>query len=204
MLATLKTSWENELNFVLTDLQWDSALRLVHLSSICARHNLIQCKIIHIIHYTNAKLARLFQDINNTCNKCNLAPANHVHMFWSCPKLKIFWDNIFDTINNAYALTIPANPLSAIFGIHPDDDSPTTIKRALSFMTLLGRRLIWLNWKTTRAPSHIQWIREVLLNLKLEKLRFSLAGSLKRFTSVWNPLLTFVSTLNLSPDSEEE
>lgn len=35
--------------------EWDCILELVHSSSICARHRLIQCKILHRIHYTNVR-----------------------------------------------------------------------------------------------------------------------------------------------------
>ena len=91
----------------LTDQQWTAALNLVHTSSICTRHGLIQCKLMYRIHYTNAKLARIYPTVSDACNRCNQSPANHFHMFWSCPKLTNFWQNIFDTLGGAYGKTIP-------------------------------------------------------------------------------------------------
>lgn len=48
-----KNTWEQDLGTDLSNGEWDCILELVHSSSICARHRLIQCKILHRIHYTN-------------------------------------------------------------------------------------------------------------------------------------------------------
>jgi len=48
--------------------------------------------------------------------------------------------------------------------------------------------------------SYDRWIKEVLHNLKLERLRFSLKGSLKRFDKTWNPLLSIIDSLDIMPE----
>ena len=188
----------------LTDQQWTAALNLVHTSSICARHGLIQCKLMYRIHYTNAKLARIYPTVSDACNRCNQSPANHFHMFWSCPKLTNFWQNIFDTLGGAYGKTIPPNPISAIFGAPPDIGLSAVTKRALAFSTLLARRLILLDWKLARSPSYNRWVKGVLYNLKLEKLRFSLSGSIRRFQDTRHPFLEFVNSPDFILDVEED
>lgn len=198
----IRSTWENDLNIVFTDQQWTSALDLVHSSSICARHALIQCKILHRTHYTNAKLARIYPSVQGSCNRCRQSPATHGHMFWSCPKLAAFWQSIFDTIGSAYNHALSPNPMSAVFGSPPDTKPPFAIRRALTFTTLLARRLILLDWKLARPPSYSRWVKEVLCNLKLEKLRSSLNGSTMRFHETWDPLLEFFKTPNLAIDEE--
>ena len=123
-------------------------------------------------------------------------------MFWACSKLGAFWENIFQTLSQAYGQTILPNPLSAIFGIPPDGNLSGSLKQALAFTTLLARRLILLKWKLSHPPSHDHWVREVLYNLKLEKLRFSLKGSISKFRKTWSPFLTLVDTIILLPDTE--
>lgn len=146
--ALSKVAWEGDLNMTITDEPYlDHAQVMVHSSSICARHGLIQCKILHKVHYTNAKLSKIYPNVRDACNRCNQSPANHTHMFWSCPKLTTFWMNFFDTMSRAYGHSIPPNPLSAIFGISPDAALPVALRRALAFTSLLPRRLILLNWK---------------------------------------------------------
>lgn len=40
-LAFLKSAWENDLGLVITEDQWENALKKVHTTSICIRHGLV-------------------------------------------------------------------------------------------------------------------------------------------------------------------
>lgn len=201
--AATQSIWEENLNIKLTNQQWDTILSLVHKSSICARHRLIQCKVVFRAHYTNARLAKIYPSVSNSCSRCDSSPADHVHMFWACVKLKPFWQAIFDTLSKAYDYSITPNSLSGIFGVAPSLDAPKKLKQALAFSTLLARRLILLNWKLPNSPSHSRWVREVLNNLKLEKLRLSLKGSVSSFHNTWDPFINFVLSYNFSFDLED-
>ncbi|XP_058262277.1 uncharacterized protein LOC131363589 [Hemibagrus wyckioides] len=192
--TAVRAAWEDGLNIKFEENEWETALSLVHSSSICTRHSLIQCKVLYKIHYTNARLARIFPI---------LSPANHVHMFWSCPKLTSFWTHIFDTLTRAYEHIIVPNPLSAIFSMSLITDLPGAAKQALAFTTLLARKLILLRWKLAHPPSHKHWVKEVLYNLQLEKLRFSLRSSVGKFHKTWDPFLE-VTTSPVHPQDLEE
>ena len=89
----------------------------------------------------------------------------------------------------AYNIVVDPDSLSALFGIPHNKELSAEVKHAISFCTLLARRLILLNWKNVLPPSYDRWIKEVLHDLKLERLRFSLRGFLKNFDKVWNPVL---------------
>lgn len=119
-------------------------------------------------------------------------------MFWSCAKLGSFWSYIFDTLTRAYGYAIAPNCLSAIFGTVPFTGVPKNLKQALAFTTLSARRLILLNWKLPSPPLHSHWVREVLYNLKLERLRFTLKGSVKSFHVTWDPFLNHIHSLDFS------
>uniref|UniRef100_A0A3B3IBF2 Reverse transcriptase domain-containing protein n=1 Tax=Oryzias latipes TaxID=8090 RepID=A0A3B3IBF2_ORYLA len=119
-ISFMKTTWEGELRMTLSEEQWDTALKLIHSSSICARHALIQCKVFYRIHYTNAKLSRIYTSISDKCNRCGHSPANHTHMFWACSKLRRFWTHVFNTLSQAYGTRLLPNRVSAIFGFAVD------------------------------------------------------------------------------------
>lgn len=80
LTISLKDLWEQDLGTVITDNQWRSILKLVHSSSICARHGLLQCKVLHRAHLTNAKLANIYSNHSDACNRCRQSPADHLHM----------------------------------------------------------------------------------------------------------------------------
>lgn len=73
---------------------------------------------------------------------------------------------------------------------------PKVLKGGISYTALLAHKLILLNWKVAHSPSHIRWIWEILYNLKLDKLRFSLKGFVKSFNSTWDPFLRHTESLN--------
>lgn len=55
-LDIIQQRWEKELGFDIGDGVWDAALKNVHSFSICARHSLIQFKVLHRLHYCNSAL----------------------------------------------------------------------------------------------------------------------------------------------------
>ena len=63
----------------------------------------------------------------------------------------------------------------------------------VSFVTLLARKVILVNWKSPNAPTHKHWLEEILAHLKLEKCRYSSQGCTQKFYNVSQP---FVDCLN--------
>ena len=198
-----KDAWERELGTVLSDDFWEQVLELVHSSSICARHGLIQCKIVHRVHYTNLRLSRIYANVSDSCNRCNQSPADHTHMFWSCPRLATFWSEIFNTLNTAYGTAISPDPLLALFGTTLQPFTCKAMQQVFAFTTLLARRLILLRWKHVKPPSHGAWLKELILSISLEKLRFSLKGSLVTFEKTWRPILDHLNSLAALPDDDD-
>ena len=145
-LDALRATWDQDLGINMTDDQWEEALELVNSSSICARHRVLQCKILHRVHYTNAKLARIYPDRSDACNRCKQSPADYIHMFWSCPKLTTFWSAIFDSFGEVLGVPVDPDPLTALFGITSVPNASGSVRRVIAFTTLLARRLILLKW----------------------------------------------------------
>ena len=49
-LDLIKSHWEEDLGAAISEEDWAEILRRVHKSSICARHSLIQCKLVHLLY----------------------------------------------------------------------------------------------------------------------------------------------------------
>ncbi len=184
--------------------QWKNILGLIHSLSICARHALIQCKVLHRVHLTTAKLAKIFPNRSDACNRCKQSPADHIAMFWSCLRLMDYSSDMFRTLSQALNATIAPNPLTVLFGLLPDTIASSTVHCVVAFTTLLARRAILLKLKHASPPSHEDWMREVLQCIHLEQIRHSSKGSLRSFYKTWSPILgtientTVTSGLSLS------
>lgn len=66
---------------------------------------------------------------------------------------------------------IGPNPLTALFGVVPQETSITKHQaRGVAFSTLLARRLILLSWKKVTP---LPWVEEVMSHLKVEQLKYT-------------------------------
>lgn len=89
--------------------------------------------------------------------------------------------------------TITPDLLTAIFDTPPPDYKLTNLQaNALAFGSLLARRLVLFSWKSNKAPSFLQWLKEVLSFLPLEKLRYTVGKSHKNFALTWSPFIDFI------------
>ncbi len=179
---TKRTAWEQDLNFTFTEdtLVFDRT----HSSSVCSRHALLQFKVVHRIHISKTKLARMYPDVDTTCDKCKGAPASLYHMYWTCPSLDNFWISVFHAISEILHHRIEPNPLTAIFGIAPDLDLPKAMLNFVAFASLLARRTISLKWKDPAPPSHSHWLRDMMPCMNLEKIRYTIWGSENKFDRI--------------------
>lgn len=198
-LTRLKGQWEEELGVEFTEDIWDSILDKIHSSSICLRHEVMQFKIVHRLHWSKARLAKITPDIDPKCDRCGAATATLSHMFWFCPKLTDFWQTIFKFFSDLLGISIEPLPMIAIFGVVPRDICPTRHgKNMIAFAMLLARRLILLKWKDRSPPTFKQWIRDLLHHLTLEKIRYATRGCALNFYSIWQPVLDQLEKMDAS------
>ena len=192
-LEFLKTAWEGDLGISLTEELWSDAQSNVHTASVCARHGLIQFKVLHRLHYSKVKLSKMYPNTDPMCDRCKAFPATLGHMFWSCPKLSNYWNSIFKALSDVLGYSIDPDPVMAVLGV-PGEDSPLRGRDCTipMFVTLLARRLILLNWKQAQPPAFNMLINDVMQHLKLENLRFTLKGSTEKFFKTWQPFIDYV------------
>ena len=50
-MSIIKENWEKDMDADITEDQWSNIVQKIHSTSICARHSLIQFKIVHRLHY---------------------------------------------------------------------------------------------------------------------------------------------------------
>lgn len=187
-LDHIKEQWQEELGREILDVNWEYVIGRIHSSSICIRHGVMQFKIVHRLHLSRARLAKIYPNTDPTCLRCHLEPGTLFHMFWSCSKLGTFWSQIFDTYTQVFSTNVYPDPLIGIFGIAPLGSSFTTSQSVvIAFTSMLARRLILLNWKSDTAPSYGRWVVDVMAHLKLERMRIPI-----EFWKVWQPFIEYI------------
>ncbi len=117
---SLRTSWSSVLNIEIDQDTWTGIiLDRVHSSSICVCHCLIQCKVVHRVHWSKCKLARIDPSIDPECDRCHLGLATLTRMFWTCPALSSFWGSVFYSLSAITSVDTTPSPIIGLFGVVP-------------------------------------------------------------------------------------
>lgn len=190
----IKASWEAELGLQIDDITWDGGLSRIQACSVNARHQLIQFKVIHRLHYSKTKLHRIFPSISPLCDRCKSAEGSLSHLFWTCPKLHNFWCEIFKWFSDVYDTEFKPDPSIALFGYSLLLlDQSLSVENTLMYGMVIAKRLILRLWKSEAAPTFKDWLSELTGVLHLERLRYDLSNRLKIFYRIWQPILDHIT-----------
>ena len=192
---TLVTIWSQDLKVDLSHL-WESILLRVHSSSVCARHGVIQCKLLHCVYWNNkSRLSRIYCNIDPLCDKCRQHRGTLIHMFWTCPSLHAYWVSIFSTLSDVFQNTQEPCSLMALFGVLSDSNKLSKPQSDfVAFLCLIAWRLILRHWKSQHRPSHSLWIRDIFMFSKHLK-----RGSVSKCNKMWQLFILHVEGLDLQP-----
>lgn len=202
-LSIMKENWEKDMGTNITEDQWSDIIQRIHSSSICARHSLIQFKIVHRLHMSKTKLSKIFPGVDPICDRCKQAPGTLYHTFWSCSRMTAFWSSIFEVYSAISGLAVDPCPFIRLFGV-PSEDLPlqNSQLKCIAYSSLLARRLILFNWKNHKPPTFGRWICDVMFFLKVEKIRYTVNGSMRKFDVIWQPFISYVERLTMHLGSE--
>ena len=190
-----RDAWREELGIELSESMWTKCLSGIHSCSVNSRHQLIQFKIVHRLHYSKVRLHRIYPSVSPVCDRCNVSEGTLSHAFWSCSSLTNFWSKIFDWYSKAYKSPLQPEPGLVIFGCTQTMRTvPAAMRQPLELGLIVAKRLILKEWKSPHPPSFQLWVTDMLSLIQMEKL---CTGSTKTFTSLWNPFLVYLEKAKL-------
>lgn len=186
----IREAWEEELGVELVGDVWDGGLSAVRACSVNSRHQLIQYKVIHRLHYSKQRLHRIYPSVSPTCDRCQTSVGTLSHAFWFCPSLSELWSGVFDWYSGAYKISLPLDAILAIFGCSQlSQHFPTATQQALMLGMTVAKRLILREWKSPSSLPFQRWMKDMINVIRMEKLRFTRTNSLKKFSDIWGPFL---------------
>ncbi len=194
-METIKTAWEQDLNFLLLRTR-DLILNQIHSSSLCARHALLQFKVIHHIHMSKTRLAWIYPNVDPTCEKCASCLARPYVLVMSLSGHQSF--RLIRNTKSSYW----AKSYDCYFWHHSRFGfAQSKTEGAAFYFFTFSMSWVLLKWKNPAPPSHSQWTTDILLCLNLETIRYSIRGVANKFQQVWSPFLTFIEkpTTVISP-----
>lgn len=190
----LKIAWEEDLGIQVSETVWDKCLSSIYSCSINSRHQLIQYKVLHRLHYSKTKLSKFYSSVSPICDKCKAAEGTLAHLFWFCAQIQSFWIEIFHFFAKVYNCALLPDPFIAILGWSDSLQAlRPKVRLPIQYGVIVAKKVILLLWKKNTRPLFSDWLTELTSTLHLERIRYSLSGNPAKFDKMWEPVFTFLS-----------
>lgn len=140
------------------------------------------------------RLADIYPDLDNKCERCAHSPANLTHILVLILTDKLPEFHLWNVVTGQSYSTSTITPCCYFWNCRRPHSHIIQTQILLIFTTLLSFHRILLSWKSSVPPSLAVWFKCIIFFLKLENIKFTLRGSTDRFN---RQVLLTLATLNL-------
>ena len=124
--------------------------------------------------------------------RCGLV-GDFSHIFWDCPKIQTFWENVKNEICKILHLSTPLHPQWMILGNTPLEGFGRERGAVIRALLLVAHKSITTNWLKHHPPTLDQWKQRVKEVNCMENLTAKLQLRLDVYLRKWKPVITYFS-----------
>lgn len=169
----IREKWEKEIKERISPQQWENICENMS-STTCSSYWREFCWKNLVRFFITPKLKSHQTSLTHTCWRgCGEVDANHYHIFWACPKIDKFWENVWETIQQILDLQIPGSCLSLYLGDMPEELTRND-KYLLKIFTAAAKKAITRKWLQTDSPTVDNWLDIIKEIHEMERLTFLL------------------------------
>uniref|UniRef100_H3A8A9 Reverse transcriptase zinc-binding domain-containing protein n=1 Tax=Latimeria chalumnae TaxID=7897 RepID=H3A8A9_LATCH len=191
-----RRAWEADLDMDITPEEWETLNKNAQRDYICAKHRIVQYKILRRIYYTPAKIHRLFPSRSPLCVRCKSTQSDLMHVLWSCPNIQPFWKQVCKEISGYLGTRVEPDTQVCILSNHPNTTSINKYQKQLASLALItAKKLITVNWKTPAPPQIAYWKSEIGSYAPIEKLIYKSKGAKVTYNRIWAGLWRPIKSL---------
>uniref|UniRef100_A0A670JFQ6 Reverse transcriptase domain-containing protein n=1 Tax=Podarcis muralis TaxID=64176 RepID=A0A670JFQ6_PODMU len=136
---------------------WTTGMKFTACNAL--RENIM--KMIYRWYMTPVKLAKIYHLPDNKCWKCKEIEGTFFHLWWTCPKIKVFWEMIYNELKKVLRYTFPKKPEAFLLGI-VGQLVPKKDRTFFMYATTAARILIAKYWKMQELPTVEEWQLKVI------------------------------------------
>lgn len=125
--------------------------------------------------------------VSNKCwRKCGLV-GDQTHIFWDCPFIQCFWNDVKGIVENLLKINSSLDPSTFLLDIFPDGLSHDQ-KFLLHLLLMTARKMITISWLKPEPPTVSQWIQKVKQVYLMEQLTAQLQLKTPTVERRWRPV----------------
>ncbi|XP_044152029.1 uncharacterized protein LOC122939895 isoform X1 [Bufo gargarizans] len=179
-------AWEQELQISISDIDVKFILAHSHGFSRSIRLQENSFKILTRWYRTPDFLHKINLIPDNKCWRCLMGEGTISHIWWSCPSLSIFWEEIGRQINAICNVVISLTPELVLLWKPQLDLTPSAISLP-THLIAAAKMLIPKKWKEREPPRVGEWLEEIHHICLMEELVGWNSGKRDMFLRSGNP-----------------
>lgn len=129
---------------------------------------------------------------NKCWRNCSTQIGNHTHIFWSCPKLRSFWDEVFELLKELFHYNFTKDPKVALLGVVPEGIEGRANKYIFQILLSAALKCITIKWLKPDPPTYNMWVGKIWEIYQMEQITYSLRLQKDTFTKRWSPLMAIL------------
>lgn len=135
---TFVRQWGKDLGIQFSPRQVKKILFLAHKSSIANQYQEIGYKIVSCSYRVPYILHKMDVATSDKCWRCNAEVGTILHIFWACPALGSFWEEVTTTIKSLTSVELKGNPAACL--LHLTERPIRKYKKTLTMQLLNAAR----------------------------------------------------------------
>lgn len=192
-------SWREDLQENISIEEWVKACTKAQLQTVNTRLRFLQYNWLMRSYMTPVKLNKFYNTIPDVCIKCDKEKGTFFHCLWQCSRIKKFWEEVKQCIEEMLEIKLHLEPKIFLLGIYPANcDIRKKHRSFLDIGLLLAKRVIALTWKEMDRPRIGKWLSELSTTLPLEKITYAIKGKQPIFENIWGPFRNFLLNKDIS------
>uniref|UniRef100_A0A3Q3B6N5 Reverse transcriptase domain-containing protein n=1 Tax=Kryptolebias marmoratus TaxID=37003 RepID=A0A3Q3B6N5_KRYMA len=189
----IKSKWEKELGVRITEGEWLSMCVTQQTSTSSKRWKEFGWKCIIRYFITPQIMSRQRRKEQQCWRQCGHQNVNHSHVFWSCPKMALYWDGICQTIGIILGYAIPKDPRIFLLGLICGEVFQKEDEYLFKILSIASKKAITRSWLKKLPPQLDHW-REVVEEIhSMEKLMYLLHIKGHFYNKRWSKWLAYRS-----------
>lgn len=181
----IKERWEREANIVISVNEWEEIYEQQWRTTCSLSWREHGWK--NITRYFRTPAQKKYHDAK-CWRLCGADKADHYHIFWGCPSVGSYWQELKECMDKILKVDIPLmfevlylGKVDIIFARFGD-------KHIFRIMLIASKKAITRKWLKTEAPKVEDWVEVIYDIYVMEKLTFYLRLEENRFKRIWEKL----------------
>lgn len=176
--------WEKELGITLSETEVATIWKRLSVTSVNSKLLELNYKCMTRMYMTPEKMHKINGERSWLCWRGCGEIGTMAHVWWTCPEMGLFWEEIKKFIREITHFDLPKDPKIFLFHLY-DMPTKTYLRTLLPHFIDAAKTLIAKNWKRKERPTMREWFNKMNEIQELEYLRFSEGIKMEAYKIKW-------------------